>query len=87
MRITEITDRNESHFEAVIGDRIKNRDSNETYIGFVDDNDAAAGAAIFQAAGDCFLLSYIGVEEKNRRKGYGKFIIDRTAEAVNKNIF
>ncbi|MCR5279914.1 MAG: hypothetical protein K6E19_10790 [Lachnospiraceae bacterium] len=87
MRITEIDDNNERFFDAVIGERYGKRKGTETFLGLVDDEDLAVGAAVVEADGADLMLSYIGIAENRQRQGLGSFFIKSIIESIDDNLY
>ncbi len=88
MIFTLITDENASYFKGAIGEAYKEDRADRLFCGVIDEeDDAAAGAAYFDAAGEELTLGYIGVAEEKRRRGFGKCMIKESAKLAKKHGF
>ncbi len=87
MIITVINDDNVRFFYEAIGERYDQRKNNETYVGLVNDDDRAVGAAILTAGSGSMLLSYIGIEDESRRQGLGSMFIDEIIDSIDRTMF
>ena len=87
MIITVINDDNVRFFYEAIGERYDQRKNNETYVGLVNDDDRAVGAAILTAGSGSMLLSYIGIEDESQRQGLGSMFIDEIIDSIDRTMF
>ncbi len=87
MLLTEIDESNLYYFSEAILERYALRSDKDTFIGLVDDNDHAAGAAALSARHDNMQLDYIGIEDDSRGRGLGSEFINAIAECIDETMF
>ena len=89
MKFTMITDTNASWFEAAIGDLFAEQRGDRLFFGVIDDEDhnTAAGAVAFTIMGKTLMIDTIGVEDRKRRRGFGRFLLSESARFAAENGF
>ncbi len=84
MIVTTITGKNEKYFDSVIGPFWEQRTLNETYLGLIDDNDEAVGAAVLETDNKAMMIKYFGISDDKRGKGYGRYFLKEITDNINR---
>lgn len=85
MKFTGITEANAACFESVIGAYWQEQRTDCLFVGVVDEEEAAVGAAAWAATSKTLSLLAIGVDEKKRRKGFGTGLIRESKRIADRH--
>ncbi len=86
MLITSISEKNEFAFDAAIGELWKERTQNEIFLGLVDDDDCAAGAAVLERTGTELAIRFFVIADEFRGRGYGRFFLEHILQDFNNSL-
>lgn len=86
MLVTTINEKNEHCFDNAVGSFFKDRGMNDIFLGLVDDEDRAAGAAVLQVTGETADLKYLAIADEFRGRGYGRYFVEQIVSCINESL-